>query len=349
MDETIKTEDVGVTENTDRAETYKVPTSKELTTLNESLNIMGKVNAIRKEQQAVANVRDSIIKSGALDIDDRIYETMEAIYKDMSSKDIAKMTKEEFDAKFIINGTALRLDKDGDDNECFDRTRDAIVYFKEMNEAQENLDKLIQELDKDCKKADEEMKQIFNEYGSYDKILRNVLLDSIDKAPDERVKKRKREMLEWLDDALHLTKLEDWVFEDGDVIWKELYGNDEAVSLIVRRFNTKAEQIKLPIKTESLHTLSGFEQKFLGEDFKEVYNLFLLILVRYVSLLTVNKYNINEKVYAIRVFIYLKHLMTDVPMFNEEDKQTFINSIKRILNRMGPENYHYDKNKKEVK
>lgn len=339
MDENVK--------NNEPFDGVKIPTPDELASLNNSIGIIGKVNAIKKEQKAVDEVRDTITE--ALKIDEDRYAKMEALYADLSSDEIKKMTKEEFDARFVIDGEVLRFDSDGNDNEVYERTKDSIIYFKEMDEAHANLDKLIAEMEEECEKSDKEMKQIFDEYGSYDKILRNVLLDSIEKTGDDRAKKKKIKMLEWLDDALYLTKLEDWVFEDGDAVWKELYGNDSDSNLVIRRFNSKAEKIKLPINIENLHMLAGFEQKFLNDDFKNVYNLFLLIMVRYVSLLSVDKYHQAERVYAIRIFIYLKHLMADVPMFTEEDKKTFIDSIERILRRLGPENFQYKKPQEEVK
>jgi hypothetical protein len=274
-----------------------------------------------REQQAELSGSDDDIAF----IDERIKDLTVDDIKNMPDKLIADLCRDE-NGEVVVGG----LDDVKKDNEF---RRDYLIFRKETNDALSGIDEETAKLNEAFAEYEADMDKILKEADDMTAYLKKTLAEKAEATEDEAVAQRYRDMITMIDKALTLE----------DVI--EYYSNSfNARTAITNVIGPKKGKVTIKRYEKLISDLScktdfrrygGIETKFLPEEYHEKHDdAFMFGIINYIASWYKNEDNTLNGLFLAQFSINLKNLIYN-KFTNEEDKNTFINAIRKIVDLVG--------------
>lgn len=248
------------------------------------------------------------------------------------TKDISDMSLEELrEFNKIDDENTLIEEPNMDDDTLKEYMQGVFEYMK----SSDNFNTEIDELLKEYNHIQEEMNRIVEEsieeqaQGDVIKYLRDTInkLLNIAKENDNKESITKFETMQLaFDDSFKLNRIFDLYKRIG--VGNTKIESEKKAGYIYNRYKDKMRQLEL--KNDLIY-LSNLENKFLPEEYHDRNNLFVFIIMKYISKLSIVKGldKNNDIVFASQIttnlFLLFKNKLKD------EDKELLLTNIKRVL------------------
>lgn len=248
------------------------------------------------------------------------------------TKDISDMSLEELrEFNKIDDENTLIEEPNMDDDTLKEYMQGVFEYMKSSDNFNTEIDELLKEYDH----IQEEMNRIVEEsieeqaQGDIIKYLRDTInkLLNIAKENDNKESITKFETMQLaFDDSFKLNRIFDLYKRIG--VGNTKIESEKKAGYIYNRYKDKMRQLEL--KNDLIY-LSNLENKFLPEEYHDRNNLFVFIIMKYISKLSIVKGldKNNDIVFASQIttnlFLLFKNKLKD------EDKELLLTNIKRVL------------------
>ena len=275
-----------------------------------------------------------------------VLDALEESPMDIVTKKLAKVTKEElvrdylpypdkvkwffFDEEtqstvgFIKEGT---LSKD----EEYKYQKDVLMFFKETDEALEQLDQIYKE-------SNEELKKIIDDLGDINKIYNINLLEYVrnfEKEADEKGIKNigSLQTIEGIYSAYDFRCIFEMLEEHPTVIKNTLddYRNSARIKNLGERYSIRLKQGKIKISLTSFLSFKDqhpVEKLTIPNDYLEgTEDLFIFILIRFFALEGLS--NTMTRKFHVSVWLVIHNLLTG--SLSDEETKMFLSNMKRLL------------------
>jgi len=287
------------------------------------LNILGiksKLNNFTQMRNKIVNQKISVINNS------EVIDILNERTKNLTVFQIKRLTNEQVEEIYTINGEKVILSIEMDNEEKkISFMREYLIFNKESSEALRQIDKSIETFEKELKKDEDELNKVINEYGDVQTLIKNHLIDNINKSTDENIKNRNIKILDNFNDASTL-----------NIIY-EHYKNQKVLNTL-HDYKIRAEGIyknyvktckQLSIKSD-ITIFENLEMKFLPQKYHKYPNLFLFAIIRYFAYKKddCNKY--SDGIFLSQFIVNVQNLFCD-KFKDSEEKQLFINSIMKVL------------------
>lgn len=248
------------------------------------------------------------------------------------TKDISDMSLEELrEFNKIDDENTLIEEPNMDDDTLKEYMQGVFEYMKSSDNFNTEIDELLKEYDH----IQEEMNRIVEEsieeqaQGDVIKYLRDTInkLLNIAKENNNKESITKFETMQLaFDDSFKLNRIFDLYKRIG--VGNTKIESEKKAGYIYNRYKDKMRQLELK---NDLVYLSNLENKFLPEEYHDRNNLFVFIIMKYISKLSIVKGldKNNDIVFASQIttnlFLLFKNKLKD------EDKELLLTNIKRVL------------------
>lgn len=292
-----------------------------LLSMKSQINDLTSLAAQVREQQVELSGSDDDISF----IDERLKDLTVDDLKNMPDKLIADLCRDE-NGEVVVGG----LDDVKKDNEF---RRDYLIFRKETNDALGGIDEETAKLNEAFAEYEADMDKILKEADDMTAYLKKTLAEKAEATEDEAVAQRYRDMITMIDKALTLE----------DVI--EYYSNSfNARTAITNVISPKKGKVTIKRYEKLISDLScktdfrrygGIETKFLPEEYhKKHEDAFMFGIINYIASWYKNEDNTLNGLFLAQFSINLKNLIYN-KFTNEEDKNTFVNAICKIVDLVG--------------
>lgn len=292
-----------------------------LLSMKSQINDLTSLAAQVREQQVELSGSDDDISF----IDERLKDLTVDDLKNMPDKLIADLCRDE-NGEVVVGG----LDDVKKDNEF---RRDYLIFRKETNDALGGIDEETAKLNEAFAEYEADMDKILKEADDMTAYLKKTLAEKAEATEDEAVAQRYRDMITMIDKALTLE----------DVI--EYYSNSfNARTAITNVISPKKGKVTIKRYEKLISDLScktdfrrygGIETKFLPEEYhKKHEDAFMFGIINYIASWYKNDDNTLNGLFLAQFSINLKNLIYN-KFTDEEDKNTFVNAICKIVDLVG--------------
>lgn len=201
--------------------------------------------------------------------------------------------------------------------------RSFLVFIREQDVANKELDETITQMEKTLSESKEELDEILTKHGSYSQLVYNNLKDQLATAEGEK-KEKIEKMISALDESYTLDRVITYVdkYDQFNIVQDYKHRSDDVFTRYMKAVN------KLKV-TVDITKYADLEARFLGEEYAKYPNIFLFIIIRMYSY---NKTpdNITDGLFLTQLLDNVRSLYSDT-FGNDERKGTFITSIKTVL------------------
>ena len=284
-----------------------------------------KVNNLKKTKENIDIGRKKYLTDDEFEkiLHDKL-QTLTKNISDMSLEELREFNK-------IDDGNTLIEEPNMDDDTLKEYMQGVFEYMKSSDNFNTEIDGLLKEYDH----IQEEMNRIVEEsieeqaQGDIIKYLRDTInkLLNIAKENDNKESITKFETMQLaFDDSFKLNRIFDLYKRIG--IGNTKIESEKKAGYIYNRYKDKMRQLELK---NDLVYLSNLENKFLPEEYHDRNNLFVFIIMKYISKLSIVKGldKNNDIVFASQIttnlFLLFKNKLKD------EDKELLLTNIKRVL------------------
>lgn len=284
-----------------------------------------KMNNLKKTKDTIDNGRKKYLTD----------EEFEKILHDKIqtlTEDINNMTLEEL-KKFnkIDDEHTLIEEPNMDDDTLKEYMQGVFEYMKSADDFNTEVDDLLKEYDNIQEEMDRMVEETIEEQANGDviKYLRDTIdkLLNIAKENDNKESVVKFETMQLaFEDSFKLNRIFDLYKKIG--VGNTKIESEKKAGYIYNRYKDKMRQLKLK---NDLVYLSDLEEKFLPEEYHDRNNLFVFIIMKYISKLSVvnGLDKNNDIVFASQIttnlFLLFKNKLKD------NDKELLLTNIKRVL------------------
>lgn len=284
-----------------------------------------KVNNLKKTKENIDIGRKKYLTDDEFEkiLHDKL-QTLTKNISDMSLEELREFNK-------IDDENTLIEEPNMDDDTLKEYMQGVFEYMKSSDNFNTEIDGLLKEYDH----IQEEMNRIVEEsieeqaQGDVIKYLRDTInkLLNIAKENDNKESITKFETMQLaFDDSFKLNRIFDLYKRIG--IGNTKIESEKKAGYIYNRYKDKMRQLELK---NDLVYLSNLENKFLPEEYHDRNNLFVFIIMKYISKLSIVKGldKNNDIVFASQIttnlFLLFKNKLKD------EDKELLLTNIKRVL------------------
>lgn len=284
-----------------------------------------KVNNLKKTKENIDSGRKKYLTDDEFEkiLHDKL-QTLTKNISDMSLEELREFNK-------IDDENTLIEEPNMDDDTLKEYMQGVFEYMK----SSDNFNTEIDELLKEYNHIQEEMNRIVEEsieeqaQGDVIKYLRDTInkLLNIAKENDNKESITKFETMQLaFDDSFKLNRIFDLYKRIG--VGNTKIESEKKAGYIYNRYKDKMRQLEL--KNDLIY-LSNLENKFLPEEYHDRNNLFVFIIMKYISKLSIVKGldKNNDIVFASQIttnlFLLFKNKLKD------EDKELLLTNIKRVL------------------
>lgn len=284
-----------------------------------------KVNNLKKTKENIDIGRKKYLTDDEFEkiLHDKI-QTLTKNISDMSLEELREFNK-------IDDENTLIEEPNMDDDTLKEYMQGVFEYMKSSDNFNTEIDGLLKEYDH----IQEEMNRIVEEsieeqaQGNVIKYLRDTInkLLNIAKENDNKESITKFETMQLaFDDSFKLNRIFDLYKRIG--VGNTKIESEKKAGYIYNRYKDKMRQLEL--KNDLIY-LSNLENKFLPEEYHDRNNLFVFIIMKYISKLSIVKGldKNNDIVFASQIttnlFLLFKNKLKD------EDKELLLTNIKRVL------------------
>ena len=289
---------------------------------------------IEHELKNTQEVKNKIDEEKKKIIPDEVLNRMfEEKLVSVSQEELEKMTLDELkEFNIALNGDKFIEEPNMEDDDLADFLRGWMLYFKNSADFNVELDNLVKELEEITKQNNKKLEELMKERGDDNVIdfLRHVIDDNLTKArgiDNQQLINRSLKMSEVFEDTFNLEILKELYRQIGGKNTKE-----EAkckANYIYEKYRKKA--LELGLKNDLVYA-SDLEKKFLPEKYHESNNLFVFIVMKYISKLSVTK-----GVDRIKDKFFVAQLTTNIFLLYQEKglpdkyKERLLTSIQELL------------------
>lgn len=284
-----------------------------------------KVNNLKKTKENIDIGRKKYLTDDEFEkiLHDKL-QTLTKNISDMSLEELREFNK-------IDDENTLIEEPNMDDDTLKEYMQGVFEYMKSSDNFNTEIDGLLKEYDH----IQEEMNRIVEEsieeqaQGDVIKYLRDTItkLLNIAKENDNKESITKFETMQLaFDDSFKLNRIFDLYKRIG--VGNTKIESEKKAGYIYNRYKDKMRQLEL--KNDLIY-LSNLENKFLPEEYHDRNNLFVFIIMKYISKLSIVKGldKNNDIVFASQIttnlFLLFKNKLKD------EDKELLLTNIKRVL------------------
>lgn len=284
-----------------------------------------KINNIKKTKENIDIGRKKYLTDDEFEkiLHDKL-QTLTKNISDMSLEELREFNK-------IDDENTLIEEPNMDDDTLKEYMQGVFEYMKSSDNFNTEIDGLLKEYDH----IQEEMNRIVEEsieeqaQGDVIKYLRDTItkLLNIAKENDNKESITKFETMQLaFDDSFKLNRIFDLYKRIG--VGNTKIESEKKAGYIYNRYKDKMRQLEL--KNDLIY-LSNLENKFLPEEYHDRNNLFVFIIMKYISKLSIVKGldKNNDIVFASQIttnlFLLFKNKLKD------EDKELLLTNIKRVL------------------
>lgn len=248
------------------------------------------------------------------------------------TKDISNMSLEELRAFNKIDDEHTLIEEPNmDDDTLKEYMQGVFEYMKSSDKFNTEIDDLVKEYDHIQEEMDRIVEETIEEQAKGDVI--NYLRETINKLLNiakendniESITKFETMQLAF-EDSFKLDRIVDLYTKIG--VGNTKIESEKKAGYIYNRYKDKMRQLKLK---NDLVYLSNLEEKFLPEEYHDRNNLFVFIIMKYISKLSIvnGLDKNNDIVFASQIttnlFLLFKNKLKD------DDKELLLTNIKRVL------------------
>lgn len=284
-----------------------------------------KMNNLKKTKENIDSGRKKYLTDD--EFEKILHDKLQTLTKDISDMSLEELR--EFNK--IDDENTLIEEPNMDDDTLKEYMQGVFEYMKSSDNFNTEIDGLLKEYDH----IQEEMNRIVEEsieeqaQGDVIKYLRDTInkLLNIAKENDNKESITKFETMQLaFDDSFKLNRIFDLYKRIG--VGNTKIESEKKAGYIYNRYKDKMRQLELK---NDLVYLSNLENKFLPEEYHDRNNLFVFIIMKYISKLSIVKGldKNNDIVFASQIttnlFLLFKNKLKD------EDKELLLTNIKRVL------------------
>lgn len=284
-----------------------------------------KMNNLKKTKENIDSGRKKYLTDD--EFEKILHDKLQTLTKDISDMSLEELR--EFNK--IDDENTLIEEPNMDDDTLKEYMQGVFEYMKSSDNFNTEVDGLLKEYDH----IQEEMNRIVEEsieeqaQGDVIKYLRDTInkLLNIAKENDNKESITKFETMQLaFDDSFKLNRIFDLYKRIG--VGNTKIESEKKAGYIYNRYKDKMRQLELK---NDLVYLSNLENKFLPEEYHDRNNLFVFIIMKYISKLSIVKGldKNNDIVFASQIttnlFLLFKNKLKD------EDKELLLTNIKRVL------------------
>lgn len=251
----------------------------------------------------------------------------------ISQEELEKMTLNELkEFNLSPSGGKFIEEPDMEDDDLAEYLRGWMLYFKNSADFNVEIDNLLKELEEITKQNNKKLEELMQERGDDNVIdfLRHTIDDNLAKAKEidnQELIDKSLKMSEVFEDTFNLETLKELYRKIGGRNTKE-----EArckANYIYEKYRKKA--LELGLKNDLVYA-ADLEKKFLPEKYHESNNLFVFIVMKYISKLSVTK-----GVDRIKDKFFVAQLTTNLFLLYQEKglpdhyKERFLTNIQELL------------------
>lgn len=284
-----------------------------------------KMNNLKKTKETIDSGRKKYLTDDEFEkiLHDKL-QTLTKNVSDMSLEELREFNK-------IDDDNTLIEEPNMDDVTLKEYMQGVFEYMKSSDNFNTEIDGLLKEYDHIQEEMDRMIEESIEEQAQGDviKYLRDTItkLLNIAKENDNKESITKFETMQLaFEDSFKLNRIFD-LYKRIDVGNTKIESEKKA-GYIYNRYKDKMRQLELK---NDLVYLSNLENKFLPEEYHDRNNLFVFIIMKYVSKLSIVKGldKNNDIVFASQIttnlFLLFKNKLKD------EDKELLLTNIKRVL------------------
>lgn len=284
-----------------------------------------KMNNLKKTKETIDSGRKKYLTDDEFEkiLHDKL-QTLTKNVSDMSLEELREFNK-------IDDENTLIEEPNMDDDTLKEYMQGVFEYMKSSDNFNTEVDGLLKEYDHIQEEMDRIVEESIEEQAQGDviKYLRDTIakLLNIAKENDNKESITKFETMQLaFEDSFKLNRIFD-LYKRIDVGNTKIESEKKA-GYIYNRYKDKMRQLELK---NDLVYLSNLENKFLPEEYHDRNNLFVFIIMKYISKLSIVKGldKNNDIVFASQIttnlFLLFKNKLKD------EDKELLLTNIKRVL------------------
>lgn len=290
----------------------------------DNLNMKNRLAEVSKQKSAVLEQRNSVFNTE---------ENANTIIENLKSRGITANTiegvsDEVIDEILVIDGEPLTLPEELKGEDEYGLKRALLKFLLESEQTIIEIDKAEDEIEKILAESEEEFNKIIEENdGSTIKVIRNELIEKRNSvAGNKTLESKLDEMLEAFDDSFTLNRVID--------VYRGL-NKENTLRDMEKNFKGVYKQYVSACKVLGIKfniaKYGGFEKRFLEEQYHAFENLFVFVLMRYISKrnLNSNASRDNDGVFISQLATNLYLLFTD--QLEEEYKEQLLTAARRII------------------
>lgn len=284
-----------------------------------------KMNNLKKTKETIDNGRKKYLTDE--EFEKILHEKLQTL-----TKDISNMSLEELRTFNKIDDEHTLIEEPNmDDDTLKEYMQGVFEYMKSSDKFNTEIDDLVKEYDHIQEEMDRIVEETIEEQAKGDVI--NYLRDTINKLLNiakennnlESITKFETMQLAF-EDSFKLNRIVDLYTKIG--VGNTKIESEKKAGYIYNRYKDKMRQLKLK---NDLVYLSNLEEKFLPEEYHDRNNLFVFIIMKYISKLSIvnGLDKNNDIVFASQIttnlFLLFKNKLKD------DDKELLLANIKRVL------------------
>lgn len=284
-----------------------------------------KMNNLKKTKETIDSGRKKYLTDDEFEkiLHDKL-QTLTKDISDMSLEELRELNK-------IDDENTLIEEPNMDDDTLKEYMQGVFEYMKSSDNFNTEVDELLKEYDHIQEEMDRIVEESIEEQAQGDviKYLRDTIakLLNIAKENDNKESITKFETMQLaFEDSFKLNRIFDLYKRIG--VGNTKIESENKAGYIYNRYKDKMRQLEL--KNDLIY-LSNLENKFLPEEYHDRNNLFVFIIMKYISKLSIVKGldKNNDIVFASQIttnlFLLFKNKLKD------EDKELLLTNIKRVL------------------
>lgn len=284
-----------------------------------------KMNNLKKTKETIDSGRKKYLTDD--EFEKILHDKLQTLTKDISDMSLEELR--EFNK--IDDENTLIEEPNMDDDTLKEYMQGVFEYMKSSDNFNTEVDELLKEYDHIQEEMDRIVEESIEEQAQGDviKYLRDTISKLLNIAKENNNKESitKFETMQLaFEDSFKLNRIFD-LYKRIDVGNTKIESEKKA-GYIYNRYKDKMRQLEL--KNDLIY-LSNLENKFLPEEYHDRNNLFVFIIMKYISKLSIVKGldKNNDIVFASQIttnlFLLFKNKLKD------EDKELLLTNIKRVL------------------
>lgn len=289
------------------------------------LSLKSKVNDINSIMDGITNEQKKLLS------DNEEFDPIDNILKNFTEEQIKGMSYD-FINEILVDedGSPIEftIDFNGDVDKLNQFKKEFLILRKQSLTYFERFDKELADINKEIAESQEEFDKLVNEFGNISNLIRRRLEDRLETADTDRKKELFTKLLVSFNNGLDLDNVKAYCKSyKGKNILSD-FRFEKNSQYVYRRYLKVAKA--LDIKTD-LTSFANLEKRFLDGKYCERNNLFVFAIIHFISSWHNKDYTKADGLFITQFTINLKNLYYN-KFDTEEDKETFINNIKEVIN-----------------